>query len=73
MGLDYGIISGNYIAEFDYRIMLWNYITGSHYGIISRNDIMKFYHVSIFMKRIPGMTGTSPELPGISRIPWVRL
>ena len=45
---------------------------GSYYGIILPNDIMELHYAMIFMKRIPGMPGTSPEPPGILGIPWAR-
>ena len=52
--------------------MLQNYITGSYYRIILRNDINEVYYGIIFMKRIPGMPRTSLELPGAPGIPWAR-
>ena len=52
--------------------MLRKYITGSHYGIILRNDLMELYYAIILMKRIHGMPGTSPETPGIPGVPWAR-
>ena len=50
-------------------MILWNYITGSYYRIILPNDIMELYYGTIFMKRILGMPGTSPETPGNPRDP----
>ena len=31
---------------------------------------MELYYGTLFMKRIPGMPGPSPEIPGIAGIPW---
>ena len=55
--------------ESYYETILRNHITGSCYGIIVRNDIMESYYRIIFMKRVTGMPGTSPEPPGIPGIP----
>ena len=33
---------------------------------------MELYYGIMFAKRIPGMPGTSPELPGVIGIPWAR-
>ena len=33
---------------------------------------MEIYYGIIFMKKILGMPGTSPETPGILGIPWAR-
>ena len=52
-----------------YGIRLRDYMTGSYYRIILRNDIMELYYGIISMKTIPGMPGTSPEPPGIPGIP----
>ena len=35
---------------------------GSYYGTILWNDIMETYSGIVFVERIPGMPGTSPEL-----------
>ena len=50
-------------------ICVWDCITGSYYRIILQN-IMELYYGITFMKRIPGMPGTSPEPPGIPGVPW---
>ena len=53
------------ITELSCEEILQNYIPGSYYRIILENHIMELDYGIIFIKRIPGVPGTSPEPPGI--------